>query len=427
MKLIIQIPAYNEAATIARTIADLPRRIPGIVSIEFLMIDDGSTDNTIAIARRAGVHHIVRLLNHRGLATAFKAGIDAALAAGADIIVNTDADNQYKGAEIQILVEPILRGEAEVVIGDRQTANSPHMGILKRQLQQLGSWAVGIAAGKRIPDVTSGFRAFTREAALQMNVFNPFTYTLETIIQAGHRNLSIVSVPITTNEPTRPSRLYRGNFNYVRKSIVTIFRIYALYRPLKTFFMMGAVLFLAGALIGARFLSFYFAGDPGGHVQSLILASILLIIGFQTMLIGLLADLISVNRRVNEELLLRLRRTQLETPKLPVKPRRDPRTDSRPAEQPKPNRPGKPSAPPKKAEPQWVWLMDGEGNAVADGEKSMHASESPALAIEAADGPKRRRRRRGGSRHLSDTRRHHHKKEQADQAPGLVSPEKLSE
>lgn len=430
MKLIIQIPAFNEAETIARTIADLPRRIQGITSIEFLVIDDGSTDDTIAIARRAGVHHVVSLLNHRGLATAFKAGIDAALAAGADIIVNTDADNQYKGAEIQKLVDPILRGEAEVVIGDRQTANSPHMGLVKRQLQRLGSWAVGLAAGKRIPDVTSGFRAFTREAALQMNVFNPFTYTLETIIQAGHRNLSITSVPISTNEPTRPSRLYRGNFNYVRKSIVTIFRIYALYRPLKTFFVIGAILFLAGALIGARFLSFYFSGDPGGHVQSLILASILLIIGFQTMLIGLLADLISVNRRVNEELLLRLRRSQLETARPVTKPRSEIRPDVRPAavsdERSKTRRPRRPEAPTKKEEPQWVWLMDGEGNAENRAGNAAQSTESLPSAPEASDGPKRRRRRRGGARHLSDTRRHHQKKEHSEPAPGLA-PEKPSE
>lgn len=412
MKLIIQIPAYNEEGTIARTIDDLPKRVAGVSSIEILVIDDGSSDGTVVAAKRAGAHHVIRLLNHRGLATAFKAGIEACLAAGADVIVNTDADHQYQGADIQKLVDPILRGDAEVVIGDRQVSHSAHMGPIKRLLQKVGSWAVGVAAGKRIPDVTSGFRAFSREAALQLNVFNPFTYTLETIIQAGQRNLSIVSVPVGTNAPTRPSRLYRGSANYIRKSVVTIFRIYALYRPLKTFFAIGVVLFLAGFLIGSRFVVFYLAGEGGGHVQSLILASILLIIGFQTMLISLLADLISVNRRLSEEVLLRLRRAQLVaagSKTLLPKPRREPR----PAERTRtPVRAPSPS--PKPAEPQWVWLMDEE-------EKSVE----PAALTKADEAPRRRRRRRGGTgRHFSEAKRHHRKEqeEKSHDTPSAETP-----
>ncbi|HEY0789296.1 MAG TPA: glycosyltransferase family 2 protein, partial [Thermoanaerobaculia bacterium] len=308
LKLIIQIPAYNEEATIAATLAALPKRLDRIDTIETLLVDDGSTDATVDAARKAGVSHVIRLLTHRGLSGAFVAGIDAALRLGADIIVNTDADNQYQAADIGRLIAPILEGRAEVVIGDRGVKDHAHMGPVKRFLQRLGSWAVGRAAGLQIPDVTSGFRAFSREAAYQINVFNPFTYTLETIIQAGNRNLGVESVPIGTNPPTRPSRLYKGILRYVRKSVVTIFRVYTVYRPLKTFFAIGATLFLVGFAVGLRFLWFFLQGDRGGHVQSLIFAAILLIIGFQTVLIGLVADLISVNRRLSEEVLIRLRK-----------------------------------------------------------------------------------------------------------------------
>src|SRR5213595_1400156 len=308
MKLIIQIPAFNEEGTIAATLRDVPKKIDGITSVETLVIDDGSSDKTAEAARKAGASHVVQLKTHRGLSAAFRAGIDAALRLGADIIVNTDADNQYNGADIARLVAPIVRGNAEVVIGDREVAKSPHMSPLKRMLQRMGSWSVGLASGVRVGDATSGFRAFSREAAMQINVFNPFTYTLETIIQSGNRNLGVQSVPVRTNAPTRPSRLYSGTGTYVRKSIATIFRIYTIYKPLKTFFLIGSILILAGAAIGLRFLWFFFQGDRGGHVQSLILAAVFLIAGFQTMLIGLVADLISVNRRLTEEVLIRLKK-----------------------------------------------------------------------------------------------------------------------
>src|SRR6202140_4577993 len=294
MKLIVQIPAYNEEQTIARTLRDIPKKIDGLTSVETLVIDDGTIDTTADPARKAGAKHVIQLKTHRGLSAAFVAGVDAALRLGPDIIVNTDADNQYSGADIPKLVAPIIRGSAEGVIGDREVSKSPHMSPFKRLLQRLGSWTVGLASGVRGADVTSGFRAFSREAALQINVFNPFTYTLETVIQAGNRNLGVQSVPVRTNAPTRPSRLYHGMGTYLRKSTATIFRIYTIYKPLKTFFAIGAVLMLACSALGARFLWHFANGERGGHIQSLILAAVFLIIGFQTLLIGLVADLISV-------------------------------------------------------------------------------------------------------------------------------------
>jgi len=369
MKLIVQIPAYNEEKTIAQTLRDIPRKIEGFASIETLVIDDGSIDDTASEARKAGANHVVQLKTHRGLSSAFVAGVDAALRLGADIIVNTDADNQYAGADIPKLVAPIVRGSAEVVIGDREVARSPHMSSFKRMLQRLGSWTVGLASGVRVADVTSGFRAFSREAAMQINVFNPFTYTLETIIQSGNRNLGVQCVTVRTNPPSRPSRLYHGVGSYLRKSIVTIFRIYALYKPLKTFFLIGLLLILTGTAIGARFLSHFLQGDRGGHVQSLILAAVFLIVGFQTMLIGLVADLISVNRRLSEEVLVRLRRMQA-----PASERRE-----RP-QQPKP----KETEQPQSNETQWVWLVDEDKLDEAQ-------PEGPAPG-------RRRRRRRGGTR-----------------------------
>jgi glycosyltransferase involved in cell wall biosynthesis len=372
MKLIVQIPAYNEEKTIAQTIKDIPRRIDGISEIETLVIDDGSSDATADAAKRAGATHVVRLGSHRGLAAAFIAGIDASLRLGADIIVNTDADNQYAGADIGKLVAPIVRGSAEVVIGDRNVASSPHMSAVKRMLQRLGSWTVSRASGLAVPDVTSGFRAFSREAAGQINVFNPFTYTLETIIQAGNRNLAVMSVPVRTNPPTRPSRLYRGAGTYVRKSATTIFRIYTLYRPLKTFFAIGMTMLLLGTVLGARFVYHFFSGDRSGHIQSLILAAILLIAGFQTLLIGLVADLISVNRRLSEEILVRLKRGEspAATGAKPFRRERPtaapaaatPALPSRPALAPRPARRDKPATPAVEAVAKpatnWVWLMD---------------------------------------------------------------------
>lgn len=421
MKLIIQIPAFNEAGNIAATIRDLPKRLAGISVVEVLVIDDGSTDGTATAARAAGAHHIVTLSSHRGLAAAFTAGIEHSLRLGADIIVNTDADQQYAGADVAKIVEPVVRGNADVVIGDRETSKSPHMGPIKRLLQRFGSAAVGLAAGRSVPDVTSGFRAFSREAALQLNVFNPFTYTLETIIQAGQRNLNVVSVPIRTNAPTRPSRLYRGNFNYIRKSIVTIFRIYALYRPLKTFFVIGAILFLAGFAIGARFLWFYAAGEGDGHVQSLILAAIFLIIGFQTMLIGLLADLISVNRKLSEEVLIRTRRAQSESATRGKQRRQEPS----PRTAPSPRLPA--SAQPAEAskpEPQWVWLIDED----RDVRKPVEGPAArPAEEMKGGTSERRRRRRRGGARHFGEAKRHHPRQRDEENAPTAPPGESGSE
>jgi glycosyltransferase involved in cell wall biosynthesis len=398
MKLIVQIPAFNEEATIAQTLRDIPKKIDGIVTIETLVVDDGSSDQTAEAARKAGATHVVQLKTHRGLASAFLAGINAALRLGADIIVNTDADNQYAGADIPKLIAPIVRGTADVVIGDREVSRSPHMSGFKRLLQRLGSRTVGLASGIRVNDVTSGFRAFSREAAMQINVFNPFTYTLETVIQAGNRNLGVQSVPVRTNAPTRPSRLYHGIGNYLRKSIATIFRIYTVYKPLKTFFAIGALLLLAGSALGIRFLWHFAQGDRGGHVQSLILAAVFLIAGFQTLLIGLVADLISVNRRLSEEVLVRLKR--MEAPVAAAERRPQPQ---RPPREPHAARPPLPprrerAAETKTAATQWVWLLDEEKlqDRVKPEAPETDADDNLPSPPPVAGGPRRRRRRRGG-------------------------------
>ena len=399
MKLIVQIPAFNEEATIAQTLRDIPKKIDGITAIETVVIDDGSSDNTAEAARKAGATHIVQLKSHRGLSSAFLAGINAALRLGADVIVNTDADNQYAGADIPKLIAPIVRGSADVVIGDREVAKSPHMSALKRLLQRLGSRTVGLASGIRVGDVTSGFRAFSREAAMQINVFNPFTYTLETIIQAGNRNLGVQSVPVRTNAPTRPSRLYRGLGTYLRKSIATIFRIYTIYKPLKTFFTIGALLMLAGSALGIRFLWAFTHGDRGGHIQSLILAAVFLIVGFQTMLIALIADLISVNRRLSEEVLVRMKRMEMPTSERRPLPHRTPR-EARTATRPSLPKRERPEAKPPST--QWVWLLDEDKlqdrgvkpEPIAEPDLDDDMPDQPATPA----GPRRRRRRRGGSR-----------------------------
>jgi len=405
MKLIIQIPAFNEERTIAQTLRDIPKKIDGITSIETIVVDDGSSDKTADVARQAGATHVVLLRSHRGLSAAFRAGIDAALRLGADIIVNTDADNQYAASDIPKLIAPIVKGTAEVVIGDREVAKSPHMSPLKRSLQRFGSWTVGLASGLRVADVTSGFRAFSREAAMQINVFNPFTYTLETIIQSGSRNLGVQSVPVRTNPPTRPSRLYRGLGTYLRKSAATIFRVYTLYKPLKTFFAIGMLLLLAGALLGARFLWHFVEGDRAGHIQSLILAAVFLIIGFQTILIGLVADLISVNRRLSEEVLIRLKR--MEVPDARQRPRDQQRRERPNPRQDRPNAPAlPPPAAPKPPETQWVWLMDEdklENRGIKTDAAPPPAPEPPPAAAEPSpSSSRRRRRRRGGVRQNAD-------------------------
>ena len=310
MKLIIQIPCYNEAKTLPETVADLPRSLPGIDCIEYLVVDDGSTDDTARVARELGVHHVVRFTGNRGLAQAFAAGLDACLVRQADIIVNTDADNQYVGADIARLVEPILAGRADMVVGDRQVASVPSFSPLKRSLQRLGSWVISRAAGAAIPDAASGFRALTREAALRTLVLSSYSYTLETLIQAGAQHMKVEYAPIRTNAPRRPSRLMHHLPDYLSNSATTIVRAYALYRPLRVFVMAGALAIFAGLLLGLRFLYFYAIGQGDGHIQSLILTAVLLIIGFQTLLIGLVADLVGANRKITEELLYRVRRLE---------------------------------------------------------------------------------------------------------------------
>jgi glycosyltransferase involved in cell wall biosynthesis len=312
MKLTIQIPCYNEEATLPQTVRDLPRALPGVDKIEYLVVDDGSTDRTVEVARESGVHHIVRLGRNRGLAYAFLAGLEAALEAGADVIVNTDADNQYRGEDVGRLIQPILDGQADIVVGDRGVAALEHFSPLKRFLQRLGSWVVEQAAGIPIPDATSGFRAFTREAALRLTVFSDYTYTLETLIQAGARRMAVVYVPVCTNPRTRRSRLIRSIPSFLTLSVVTILRFYTMYRPLRVFTRIGAALIAGGMVLGLRFLYFFSQGRGTGNVQSLILAAILTVVGFQVCLIGLIADQVRLNRKMLEETLYRMRRWELE-------------------------------------------------------------------------------------------------------------------
>ncbi len=309
-RLIIQIPCLNEAETLPATLAALPKSIAGIDHIEILVIDDGSTDGTAEVARAHGVAHVVRFSRNRGLAAAFRAGLEASITAGADIIVNTDADNQYDGGDIPKLVEPIQAGRAEIVVGDRGVGTLAHFGPLKRRLQRLGSWVVAQASGVETTDATSGFRAFTRDAALRTLVLSDYSYTLETLIQAGSQGTPVEFVPISVNAQTRPSRLMRGIPQYIRKSGATIVRAYTMYRPLRVFTAIGILLVALGVLPGLRFLYFYAVGQRVGHVQSLILAAILIIVGFQVLLIGLLADLMSASRKIQEDTIYRLKRLE---------------------------------------------------------------------------------------------------------------------
>ena len=311
-KLLVPIPCLNEAETLPATLRDLPASIPGIDVIEWLVIDDGSSDGTADVARASGVQHIVQFERNRGLAAAFMAGLDAAVQAGADVIVNTDADNQYQGTDIARLVEPIVAGRAQIVVGDRGVGSLSNFSPLKRWLQVFGSGVVGRAAGLETPDATSGFRALSREAALRTLVLSHYSYTLESLIQAGARRAAVEFVPIGINPQTRPSRLMRSIPHYIRKSGVTILRAYTMYRPLRVFTTTGIITILLGLIPAVRFLFFYLSGDRVGHVQSLILATILLVVGFQILLIGLLADLISFNRQIGEEALFRIRRLEAE-------------------------------------------------------------------------------------------------------------------
>lgn len=312
MKVVIQIPCHNEEETLPQTLAELPRSLPGVDRVEWLVIDDGSTDRTAEVAESLGVDHIVRLRKNRGLARAFMAGLDNACRLDADIIVNTDADNQYWGKDVARLIEPILAGKADIVVGDRGVATLAHFSPVKRQLQRAGSWVVQQAAGVDIPDATSGFRAMTREAALHTVVLSDYSYTLETLIQAGARQMSVAYVPVRTNPQTRPSRLMRGVPQYLTHSGVTIIRTYSLYWALRIFLGVGVLMIVAGLLLGFRFLYFLVTSGGSGHIQSLILTAILLIVGFQVCLIGLVADLIGSNRKILEEILYRVRRVELE-------------------------------------------------------------------------------------------------------------------
>ena len=310
-KLVIQIPCLNEATTLPATIRDLPKRIDGIDVIEVLVIDDGSEDGTADVARVCGVDQVVRFRSHKGLAATFMAGIDASLKRDADFIVNTDADNQYAGRDISKLLAPLLRGEADIVIGDRNVRTLRHMPRLKRWLQLAGSWVVRQVSNTRVPDTTSGFRAYSREAALRQTIVSDFSYTLESIIQAGKNRMAITHVPVATNENTRESRLFSSVFTYVKESATTIVRIYAMYEPLKVFTIAGLLTFSSGFLIALRFLYLYLNDQGQGNIQSLILSAVLMIVGFQVMLIGLMADVISANRKLTEELLYRTRSLEL--------------------------------------------------------------------------------------------------------------------
>lgn len=301
MKLIIQIPCFNEEETLTIALDALPKQIEGIDEIEYLIINDGSTDNTAAVARNWGVNYIVGFTRNRGLAKGFMAGIDACLSHGADIIVNTDADNQYCADDIEKLVRPILEHKADIVIGERPIDDTEHFSPLKKKLQHLGSWTVRVASDTDIPDAPSGFRAYSREAAMRLNVVNEYTYTLETIIQAGQNNMAITSVPIRTNPELRKSRLFHSMFGYIKRSSTTIIRAFMMYRPMRFFCSFGAVFLLLGIALGVRFLIYLGMGEAG-HVQSLILAAILIIMGFQSILIGLQADVIAANRKLLEDI-----------------------------------------------------------------------------------------------------------------------------
>ena len=307
MKLIIQIPCYNEEQALAITLAELPRQVSGADSVEWLIVDDGSTDGTVAVARAHGVDHLVRHPVNLGLARAFMTGLTACLDRGADIIVNTDADNQYHAGDIPKLIAPILAGRAAITIGARPIDTIPHFSPVKKVLQHVGSWVVRRFSGLQVKDAPSGFRGYSRDAALRMNVFNRYTYTLETIIQAGQSGIAVESVPVRVNPELRPSRLVRSTPSYIGRSLGTILRIFVTYRPLRTFAAIGSVFLVIGVALGVRFLAFYTAGHGSGHIQSLILAAIVSLTGFQLLILGVVADIISVNRRLLEDIQVRVR------------------------------------------------------------------------------------------------------------------------
>lgn len=311
MKLIVQIPCYNEEHTLPQTVADIPRKIEGVDLVEILIIDDGSTDNTVEVAQKIGVDHIVKNSKNRGLARSFQAGIDACLRLGADIIVNTDGDNQYKGEDIPKLIEPIMKGNADIVIGDRQTDKIPHFSPSKKQMQKIGSFIVRILSETTVPDAVSGFRGFNRDAAMQMNIVSPFSYTIETVIQAGKKQLAVESVPIGTNPKTRDSRLFKSIPQFVKNQLATIIRMYTMFQPMRVFFYIGGLLIALGFIPSMRFIYYFMTGSGSGHIQSLIFAAIMFIVGFQVLMIGLVADVIGFNRKLIEETLLRVKKVEL--------------------------------------------------------------------------------------------------------------------
>lgn len=308
MKLIIQIPCYNEAETLAIALKALPRQVAGFDAVEWLIIDDGSTDDTVAVAQANGVDHIVRHTRNQGLARGFMTGLDSCLQLGADVIVNTDADNQYNADDIPRLVQPVLESRAEIVIGARPIQTIEHFSPIKKLLQKLGSWVVRMASNTDVPDAPSGFRAISGTAAQKLMVFNDYTYTLETIIQAGQKDMAIVSVPVRVNDDLRPSRLVKSIPSYIKRSIVTIIRIFIIYRPFRFFSSIGLLLFMPGCLLGLRFLWYYFSGEGDGHIQSVILSGVLMVMGFVTFLIAFVADLLSANRRLLEDVRVLCRR-----------------------------------------------------------------------------------------------------------------------
>jgi glycosyltransferase involved in cell wall biosynthesis len=309
-KLIVQIPCYNEEESLPVTLSALPRAVPGVDEVEWLVIDDGSEDGTAEVAARSGVDHIVRLPRHQGLARAFVAGLEASLRAGADIIVNTDADNQYCAEDIPKLIEPILNGEAQIVVGARPINEMRQFSAAKKLLQRAGSWATRIISRTDVQDAPSGFRALSREAAMKLHVFNEYTYTIETIIQAGQKGMSITSVPVRTNKDLRPSRLVRSLPGYLNRQILTMLRIFMTYKPFRFFAVQGLILFSGGFVISLRFLYFYFSDRGSGHIQSLILAALLMGTGFFLAVVGLIADLISVNRKLLEGVDWRLKKVE---------------------------------------------------------------------------------------------------------------------
>ena len=312
MKLIIQIPCFNEEEQLPGTLADLPRELPGIDELEWLIVDDGSTDRTIDIARENGVDHIVRLTNNKGLAAGFQAGLDACLKLGADIVVNTDADNQYCADDIPKLIKPILDGNADMVVGDREVENIEHFSRLKIRLQKIGSAVVRRASNTEVPDTTSGFRAYNREAVLQLVAVSKFTYTLETIIQAGKNLVATDHVAIRTNPKTRDSRLFPSMWSYVRRNGLSIFRIYSMYEPLRVFMFAAAIVGVAAAIIWGRFAYFYLSGEGAGHVQSLILGAVLFIAAVQLAALGVIGDILAGQRVLQQRTLERVRRVELQ-------------------------------------------------------------------------------------------------------------------